>query len=976
MRGAEQKVTWAAKTPLSPARNLEGLSDWLCQRLVVEAVRLRFSSRWRSGVIPCSLHSYDSAREAVTITTLTIMAEPSRWQDRCEEVLEEVLTILCHGVAEEELDLAKRMCLDRVAEAAASQPWSFMGTLYGYDAAGTSREIVEALIASTPTGHLLTSAPSFSEALKQVAEEINLARFNESLRSMLGFLGPAESARGAVVVSCPATVADELSGRKVPFTQPSASQVESVLRSIQGLDASEAAARRVSAPVLSPEKSVQKVEHIPEALEVKREDVTTIRLANGLLVRLLVMPASPSSGPARAGTELGKWCPRFGSFTCHADDSEQMGDPAYLRNGGAGQWSQDEVQLFRALNSVQTDFRAAADALELDVFMSPTATSCRAALEWLHWALKEPKLDLQGFADSQLRMKGDALAREKSLEKRSLQAALEHMYPSHRWLDDVSVQDVNKLTLGMAKKAAASQMQSVQGLELDLAVCIARLGDSGGLMHEEEFEDAGSMNADEEEAVKEMRKTLEMEIRRCLGTLPAIPRAEDGGPGNSKEAMAGKALLITLLVASMALLAFHGLAFAAPREVSRSASSSVASAATAMPAAVLMTPTAAMAADGGVPSVVLGVGILCMLAAFSAVSSVISATEFYPPTPSASSRGTELRVHIPDNEARAMVLVGGFAPGYWGRGDKTWQCTSQYKKFSWGPRAEQHPLYPARAWDLGGAHREGHGHGFQQITLVDETTATELMMECMNTRLLGRVRDQLSLAYNCDIELTMFEGFDAGHFFCKVFTFPQTLREAAAAAVQVLRSPGPLPFTDHEVEASKKVMAWREGRRQREDRSYWLGRLKLQGNGEASGAMDDDSRLLESLGASAAVGARCSWGFHGDLLVSLDWTFSQDHIASSKPNPRHVMVLGLVAQNCFPLVFLLERAREQAWKCARAGCRRRRGEHFEWDTAGIAVAKLSLPSSAAAVATALAQGIASRSFGLLRDRSKSRDPTP
>eukprot|EP00913_Durusdinium_trenchii_P018251 g17148.t1 len=200
------KVTWVAKTPLLPARNQNDLREWLCQRLVVEAVRLRFSARWRSGVIPCTLHSYDSAREAVTITTLTIMVEPSRWQDRCEEVLQEVLTITRHGIAEEELALAKRMCLDRVAEAAASQPWSFMGTLYGYDAAGTSREIVEALIASTPTGHLLTSATRFHEALRQAAsrvfrptwQDIDVAQFNDSLQSVLGFLGPAENVPGVL----------------------------------------------------------------------------------------------------------------------------------------------------------------------------------------------------------------------------------------------------------------------------------------------------------------------------------------------------------------------------------------------------------------------------------------------------------------------------------------------------------------------------------------------------------------------------------------------------------------------------------------------------------------------------------------------------------------------------------------------------------------------------------------------------------
>lgn len=373
---------------------------------------------------------------------------------------------------------------------------------------------------------------------------------------------------------------------------------------------------------------------------------------------------------------------------------------------------------------MQSDFRAGADALELDVFMPPTATSCRAALEWLHWALKSPKFDFQGFSDAQLRMKGDALAREKSLEGRSLQAALAHMYPSHRWLGDVQVEDVNRLTLGMAKKAASSQMSSVQGLELDIAVCIARAGESGGLMHEEEFEGGAAEDADEDEAVKEMRKTLEREVERCLGSLPALGLRE----------------------------------------------------------------------------------------------------EFYPPTPSASSRGNELRVHIPDNEARAMVLVGAFTPGYWGRGDQTWQCTAQYKNFSWGSRAQQQPLYPARAM--------------------------ELMMECLNTRLLGRVRDQLSLTYNCDVELTMFEGFDAGHFFCKVFTFPHTLREAAAAAVQVLRSPGWLVFTDLEVEASKKVMAWRESRSQREDRGYWLGRLKpLQGEVPGRTRFEEELLILESLGA-------------------------------------------------------------------------------------------------------------------------------
>ncbi|CAE7201632.1 SPP [Symbiodinium necroappetens] len=335
-----------------------------------------------------------------------------------------------------------------------------------------------------------------------------------------------------------------------------------------------------------------------------------------------------------------------------------------LDNCAVGEWSQEEVQLFRALNSVQTDFKAGTDALELDIFFPPTAASCRAALEWLHWALKEPQFNLQGFADAQLRMKGDTTFREKSLEGASRQALLERMYPSHRWLDEAAMLQVNQLTLGLMKKAAQEQLGSVAGLELDLVVCIpSHASGASGLMHEESFEEASDAPVEEEEAIAEMRKMLEREVCRCLGSLPSS--------AGDQEA-------------------------------------------------------------------------------------------FQAPTPSASSRGAELRVHLPDKEARAMVMVGGTAPGYWGRGDETWQRTARYKGFSWGPRAEQDPLYPARA--------------------------TQLMMECLNARLLGRVRDQLSLTYNCEIELTMFEGFDAGHFLCKVFTFPQTVARAAEAAVQVLRS--------------------------------------------------------------------------------------------------------------------------------------------------------------------------------------------
>lgn len=92
--------------------------------------------------------------------------------------------------------------------------------------------------------------------------------------------------------------------------------------------------------------------------------------------------------------------------------------------------------------------------------------------------------------------------------------------------------------------------------------------------------------------------------------------------------MARASKLITLCLALVACWALHSLAFlSAPSGAQLRGSPSDVAVSVAATAAVpvLLTPEAAVAADGA-PSVVLGVGILCMFAAFSAVSSVISAT--------------------------------------------------------------------------------------------------------------------------------------------------------------------------------------------------------------------------------------------------------------------------------------------------------------------------------------------------------------
>lgn len=174
-----------------------------------------------------------------------------------------------------------------------------------------------------------------------------------------------------------------------------------------------------------------------------------------------------------------------------------------------------------------------------------------------------------------------------------------------------------------------------------------------------------------------------------------------------------------------------------------------------------------------------------------------------------------------DGQVRAVGLIGGGAPGYAGKGDAAWEAAATKRGFSWGAKGS-HALFPARAM--------------------------ELMVECMNTRLLGRVRDQLALTYSCEVELNMFKGLPVGNFTCKVFASPDRLHAATSASLEVLRSPGWLPFTDREVDAVKRVFTLREVKQERE-RDSWIEKMRPIPTGSSEGEYDleEASEVLEQL---------------------------------------------------------------------------------------------------------------------------------
>jgi hypothetical protein len=247
-----------------------------------------------------------------------------------------------------------------------------------------------------------------------------------------------------------------------------------------------------------------------------------------------------------------------------------------------------------------------------------------------------------------------------------------------------------------------------------------------------------------------------------------------------------------------------------------------------------------------------------------------------------AARGCELRVQVLDNEERGLVLIAGGAPGYWGQGDATWQELVKQKSFGW--RSNTSHLHPA--------------------------VAMEMMIECMNMRLLSRVRDQLSLAYSCGISLTMLKGLNAGSFICSCYCRLDKLESVAVAALDVLRSPERMPFRDLEVEYAKKNMALRQARQQMNLGSLLEKIRPVPGCDDSSVLLEDRQRTLDLLSTDDV---QCAW----NALTGLDDPFAV--LATSGPYSMGLSGGPVLERRWQPAPSMAEDVDAVAVKAAAAG---------------------------------------------------------
>ncbi|CAK0851518.1 unnamed protein product [Prorocentrum cordatum] len=419
------------------------------------------------------------------------MAEPMSWQATCEQVLQQISAVASYGVTEQELTLALRMTLDRVDSSTRSQPWAFMSTHSGYEVHATSREVVDALIGAAPCGHLMSTAEEFGRALRRAGEAITVAELNAAAASLLGHLRAGGRQHGTVVVSCPAFMLEEATRQRVPFQPPSAEEVRRALCGVEELTEAEVTEGLVEVPasLLAPLEPVAPVERaeLPDG-------VVSLRLPNGLRVRLLVRPSSPD-GPVEGTMRLTMPGGRAGELRRGLPAGSTEASLRTLESCGVGEWKREQLQLYQKLRSTSVELRAGADVSEAFVHFASSADSCRAGLEYLHWLLRQPRMDMQGFMEGQLRMKGNANAREKSLENRATQALLEGMYPNDPWIAEPTLRQVNMLSMGQVRRAAEAQLGDVGQLQLDIVCSASPRGPSTGSGLSRPTEERGGRSA-------------------------------------------------------------------------------------------------------------------------------------------------------------------------------------------------------------------------------------------------------------------------------------------------------------------------------------------------------------------------------------------------------------------------------------------------------------------------------------------------
>jgi len=451
-------ISLFCKTPVQKVQTFSDLRDVLMRRIVLSTLQFRINTRYKSANPPFNgieLDHSDSGREACTVTTLTITAEPNHWEGAVKVGVQEVRRLHKFGVTRGELHRYLNALLkdsEHLAAMIDNVP---------------SVDNLDFIMESDALGHTVMDQQQGHESLMGVAGTVTLEDVNAAGAKMLEYVAnfgqPSAPVPAAIVACVPKFLHVEGVGDKDFDITPEAilgaisDGLNEPLISEPELDVPTELLSSVQLAALHMNRQPRFIPVTDTESSIKLMDDSTgviqRRLSNGIRVNYKMTQNEARGGVLRLVVAGGRAQEKPG-----ASGAVAVGVRTLSEGGAVGGFSREQVELFCVGNLINCVLEADEEFLCMDFHFTLRDGGMRATFQLLHMVL-EHNVWLDDALDraKQLYL-SHYRAMPKSLERATAHRLMRAMFNSEERFIEPSPEAIEKLTLPIVREAVMKQL--------------------------------------------------------------------------------------------------------------------------------------------------------------------------------------------------------------------------------------------------------------------------------------------------------------------------------------------------------------------------------------------------------------------------------------------------------------------------------------------------------------------------------------
>lgn len=388
-----------AKRPIEPITSFESLRRDVMRRMALSALQIRFNVQQRQDPLFTfvDFNQLNWPREGCAVCSLDLTADPSNWREAVKLAVREIRRLGIFGLTANELVRYKQAVLSEAEQSVAQAEQ--LG----------SEEVLNQLMEAESCGHTYMAPDTRLEHTEAALDSITVDDVNAVARELcehLSHIDPTDGVRPAAVVACAPVVSRDGSSFAVSDADVADAIQEALLETLEPLPDTVVPDTLIPVEELEAKAKLTPPMWVPTqgkgAADGNGKNPLGIeqrRLANGLRVNLVSMPAEPQRACVRLYVPGGRMLEKKGQ-----EGSVLLGSRTIQEGGAFLDKTREEVELFCIDHMVMVDIVTSEDSLVFD-FQTVTTpgpggkvTGLEACLQVVHIIMTDFLYEKDAFA--------------------------------------------------------------------------------------------------------------------------------------------------------------------------------------------------------------------------------------------------------------------------------------------------------------------------------------------------------------------------------------------------------------------------------------------------------------------------------------------------------------------------------------------------------------------------------------------------